>query len=63
MMTCANVHLAEQGVRVPTIIMTGHTNSSDIVTFAKRKGIGFMQKPFRPRELVDRIQQTIQQDV
>ena len=54
--------LASRGVRLPTIVITGHGDVPMAVRAFKAGAIDFIEKPFSDQQLLDRIQQAIRQD-
>jgi FixJ family two-component response regulator len=54
--------LAEQGVRLPVIIITGHGDIPMSVAAMKAGAIDFLTKPFRDQDLLDAIQRSIRLD-
>lgn len=56
-------HLAEQGLLLPVIIVTGHGDVSMAVKAVKMGALDFLEKPFRDQVLLDRVQNAIQIDV
>jgi two-component system response regulator FixJ len=54
--------LAARGVRLPTIVITGHGDVPMAVRAFKAGAIDFIEKPFSDQQLLDRIQQAIRQD-
>lgn len=54
--------LAEAGVRIPIIFMTGHGDVQTTVRAMKSGAVEFLTKPFRPQELLDAVQQALDQD-
>jgi len=53
-------HLAEAGVHVPVIFLTGHGDMS--VKAMKSGAVEFLTKPFREQDLLDAIQQALDLD-
>jgi len=54
--------LAEAGVSLPIIFITGHGDVPMSVQAMKSGAIGFLVKPFRTQELLDAIQQALGKD-
>ena len=54
--------LAEAGVTIPTIFITGHGDVPMSVQAMKSGAVEFLTKPFRPQELLDAIQQALDGD-
>src|ERR1044071_4641441 len=54
--------LAEAGVTIPTIFITGHGDVPLTVRAMKSGAVEFLTKPFRPQELLDAVQQALQRD-
>ena len=63
-MSGLDVHrlLAEAGVTIPTIFITGHGDVPMSVRAMKSGAIEFLLKPFRPQELLDAVQQALDRD-
>src|SRR5215813_2950720 len=54
--------LAEAGVNIPIIFITGHGDVPVTVRAMKSGAVEFLTKPFRPQELLDAVQQALDQD-
>lgn len=54
--------LHERGIELPVIIITGHGDVPAAVRALKGGALDFIQKPFNPQALLDRVQQAIEQD-
>src|ERR1044071_2782577 len=54
--------LAEAGVQLPIIFITGHGDVPMSVQAMKSGAVEFLMKPFRTQELLDAIQQALDQD-
>jgi two-component system response regulator FixJ len=54
--------LVARGVRLPTIVITGHGDVPMAVRAFKAGAIDFIEKPFSDQQLLDRIQHAIRQD-
>jgi len=54
--------LAEAGVRIPIIFITGHADVPMTVRAMKAGAVEFLTKPFRGQELLDAIQEAIARD-
>ena len=54
--------LAEAGVRIPIIFITGHADIPMTVRAMKAGAVEFLTKPFRGQELLDAIQEAIARD-
>jgi len=54
--------LNEQGISIPIIIITGHGDVPLAVQTLRAGAIDFIEKPFRPQELLDRINEALEQD-
>jgi FixJ family two-component response regulator len=54
--------LAEAGVSLPIIFITGHGDVPMSVRAMKSGAVEFLMKPFRTQELLDAIQQALDQD-
>ena len=54
--------LAEAGIKIPIIFITGHADVPMTVQAMKAGAVEFLTKPFRGQELLDAIQQAIAKD-
>ena len=54
--------LAEAGVTIPIIFITGHGDVPMSVRAMKSGAVEFLMKPFRPQELLDAVQQALDRD-
>jgi len=54
--------LAEAGVTIPIIFITGHGDVPSTVRAMKSGAVEFLTKPFRPQELLDAVQQALDRD-
>jgi len=54
--------LAEAGVTIPIIFITGHGDVPMTVQAMKSGAVEFLTKPFRPQELLDAVQQALDRD-
>jgi FixJ family two-component response regulator len=54
--------LAESGIQIPIIFITGHGDIPTSVRAMKAGAVEFLTKPFRSRDLVDAIQAAIDRD-
>jgi FixJ family two-component response regulator len=54
--------LAEAGVTMPIIFITGHADVPMTVRAMKSGAVEFLTKPFRPQELLDAVQQGLDRD-
>jgi FixJ family two-component response regulator len=54
--------LAEAGVTIPIIFVTGHGDVPMTVQAMKSGAVEFLMKPFRPQELLDAVQQALDRD-
>jgi RNA polymerase sigma factor (sigma-70 family) len=54
--------LAERGITIPTIILTGHAEVPMAVRAVKAGAIDFIEKPFSDQLLLDRVRQGIEMD-
>ncbi len=55
--------LANKGITLPIIIVTGHGDIPMAVRAMRAGALDFIEKPYRDQELLDRIQQGIEADV
>lgn len=54
--------LAEAGVTLPVIFVTGHGDVPMSVRAMKSGAVEFLTKPFRPQELLDAVHQALERD-
>jgi FixJ family two-component response regulator len=54
--------LAEAGVSIPIIFITGHGDVPMTVQAMKSGAVEFLTKPFRPQDLLDAVQQALDRD-
>jgi FixJ family two-component response regulator len=54
--------LRERGVTIPTIILTGHADVPMAVGAMSAGAAAFVEKPFHPQELLDRIHDCLEAD-
>jgi len=54
--------LADAGLTIPTIFITGHGDVPMSVRAMKSGAVEFLMKPFRPQELLDAVQLALDQD-
>jgi FixJ family two-component response regulator len=54
--------LAEAGVTIPIVFITGYADVPMTVRAMKSGAVEFLMKPFRPQELLDAVQQAIDRD-
>jgi FixJ family two-component response regulator len=54
--------LAEAGISIPIIFITGHGDVPMSVQAMKSGAVEFLMKPFRPQELLDAVQQALDGD-
>jgi FixJ family two-component response regulator len=54
--------LAEAGVTIPIIFITGHGDVPMTVQAMKSGAVEFLTKPFRPQELLDAVQHALDRD-
>lgn len=54
--------LAENGIRIPIIMITGHGDIQMSVRAMKAGAVEFLTKPFRDQDLLDAVQQAIKRD-
>jgi FixJ family two-component response regulator len=55
--------LADAGVRIPIIFITGHGDIPMTVKAMKSGAVEFLTKPFRDQDLLDAIHQALQRDL
>ena len=55
--------LAAAGSTLPIIFITGHADVRMAVEAMERGAFGFLEKPFRPQELCDKIQSAVRLNV
>ena len=55
-------HLADAGVHIPIIFITGHGDIPMTVKAMKSGAVGFLTKPFRDEDLLDAIHQALDRD-
>jgi FixJ family two-component response regulator len=55
-------NLAESGIRIPIIFITGHGDIPMTVKAMKSGAVEFLAKPFRDQELLDAIHQALERD-
>lgn len=54
--------LAELGIQIPIIFMTGHGDIAMTVTAMKAGAVDFITKPFRDQDLLDAVAAALEQD-
>ena len=54
--------LADAGIRIPIIFITGHGDIPMTVKAMKSGAVGFLPKPFRDQDLLDAIHQALDRD-
>ncbi len=54
--------LAEAGIEIPIIFITGHADVPMTVRAMKAGAVEFLTKPFRGKELLDAVQEAIEKD-
>lgn len=54
--------LAQAGMTIPIIFITGHGDIPTSVRAMKSGAVEFLTKPFRPQELLDAVQQALDRD-
>jgi two-component system, LuxR family, response regulator FixJ len=57
------MRLVETGCHIPIIIITGHADIRMAVDAMKAGAVNFFEKPFRPQELFDVIQNSLRTDI
>lgn len=55
-------HLAEQGINIPIIFITGHADVPTSVRAMKAGALDFLPKPFREQELLDAVAEALRRD-
>lgn len=55
-------HLADAGIQIPIIFVTGHGDIPMTVKAMKSGAVEFLTKPFREQDLLDAIQQALERD-
>jgi FixJ family two-component response regulator len=55
--------LVQEGISIPTIVISGHGDVSMAVEAMKTGAIDFVEKPFRDQSLLDRVQKAIELDL
>ncbi len=55
--------LADSGIRIPIIFITGHADIPMTVKAMKSGAVEFLTKPFRDQDLLDAIQQALDRDL
>ena len=55
-------HLAQQGVRLPIVLMTGHGDIPMSVRAMKAGAVDFLPKPFRDQDMLDAVGTAIDRD-
>jgi len=58
----ALTRFAERNIRLPVIMLTGYSDVPTAVRSLKRGAVDFIQKPFNPQFLLERIQASIAED-
>jgi FixJ family two-component response regulator len=56
------VQLAQMGVRLPVVMMTGHGDIPMSVRAMKRGAVDFLSKPFRDQDMLDAVMAAIERD-
>lgn len=54
--------LAERGIKLPILFMTGHGEISMAVEAMHKGAVDFLQKPFNDQSLIDRVQVALERD-
>ena len=57
-----HARLAEQGVLLPVVIMTGHGNIPMTVRAMKHGAVDFLPKPFQDQDMIDAVVSAIERD-
>lgn len=60
--TQALTRFAEKDIKLPVIILTGYGDIPTAVRSLKQGAVDFIQKPFNPQVLIERIQTSIEED-
>jgi FixJ family two-component response regulator len=55
-------HLAQQGVHLPVVVMTGHGDIPMSVRAMKAGAVDFLPKPFRDQDMLDAVGTAIERD-
>lgn len=55
-------HLNANGIRTPIIFITGHGGIPESVAATKAGGVDFLEKPYEPQMLADRIEEALEMD-
>lgn len=55
--------LRERGAAIPIIFITGHGDVPMAVEAMKKGAFGFIQKPFRDQDLLDRVNHALRRDI
>ena len=55
-------HLVAMGDPIPVIIITGHGDSQMAADALRRGAVSFLDKPVRPKQLLDQIRQALAED-
>lgn len=55
-------HLAEKGIALPVVFMTGHGDIPMTVRAMKAGAVDFLAKPFRDQEMLDAVMAAIERD-
>ena len=56
------VQLAEMGIRLPVVMMTGYGDISMSVRAMKRGAVDFLPKPFRDQDMLDAVAAAVERD-
>ncbi len=54
--------LVSEGIHIPTLLLTAHAEVSMAVEVLKAGTLNFIEKPYSPQDLLDRIQKALAED-
>ena len=55
-------YLAEKGIEIPIVFITGHGDVPTSVRAIKRGAVDFLEKPFSREDLISRVEEALEQD-